>query len=163
MIKTAQKTFTKNLFFWAFFLCFAFGLASCKEQSAAQQGALYPLSIVSQSTGQSIAFNVELAANHKEQEKGLMHRESMPDDQGMIFTYPSPQHSYFWMKNTLIPLDIIFVGSDNRIIHIHKGAKPHDLTPIPSGGLSRAAIEVNAGIVDKFGISVGDKVVFSHF
>jgi uncharacterized membrane protein (UPF0127 family) len=163
MIKTAQKTFTKNLFFWAVFLCLGFCLSGCKNDATTNQGMLYPLSIVSQSSGQSIAFKVELAASHKEQEKGLMHRESMPDDHGMIFTYPSPQHSYFWMKNTLIPLDMIFVGSDNTVIHIHKGAKPHDLTPIPSGGLSRAAIEVNAGIVDKYGISIGDKVVFDHF
>jgi|TARA_R110000868_G_scaffold181535_1_gene422445 uncharacterized membrane protein (UPF0127 family) len=161
MTKTAQETFTKVLFFWAVFLSVTLTLAACKPEVAAQK--LYPLAIILQSGAPNVEITVERAFTRAEQEKGLMGRESMPEDHGMIFTYAQPQRTYFWMKNTLIPLDMIFVDSDNNIIHVHKGAKPHDLTPIPSGGIVRSAIEVNAGIVDKFGISVGDKIVFDNF
>lgn len=161
MMKTAQETFTKVLFFWAVFLSLTFTLAACKSESSAPN--LYPLEIILQSGAPNITFRVERAFSRAEQEKGLMHRESMPANHGMIFTYATPQRTYFWMKNTLIPLDMIFVDSGNKIIHLHKGAKPHDLTPIASGGVVRAAIEVNAGIIDKFGISVGDKIVFDNF
>jgi uncharacterized membrane protein (UPF0127 family) len=99
----------------------------------------------------------------KEQEVGLMNREVMADDHGMIFVYAVPSRPYFWMKNTLIPLDMIFINFDGVITHIHKNAKPHDLTPIDSGSSVRAALEINAGLVDKYGIKLGDKIVFNDY
>ena len=76
----------------------------------------------------------------------------------MLFIYEMPQRVAFWMKNTLIPLDMIFVGADGVVSHIHKNALPGDLTPIPGGDKVLVVLEVNAGIVESYGISVGSEM-----
>jgi uncharacterized membrane protein (UPF0127 family) len=69
-----------------------------------------------------------------EQERGLMFRKSLAPDRGMLFPYNPPQRAAFWMKNTLIPLDIIYIAPDGRVLSIARNAVPHDETPLPSGG-----------------------------
>ena len=90
-------------------------------------------------------------------EQGLMYVPSMPLHFGMVFMRETPNYMSMWMKNTLIPLDMIFVHS-GRIVHIHKNATPGSLTHIHSEAICDYCIEVNAGFVDKFNVEVGDQV-----
>lgn len=108
-------------------------------------------------------YVVEIAKTQEQQEYGLMFVKSMPDKQGMVFVYETPQMASFWMKNTLIPLDMIFIDSDSRIHHIVTHARPGDTRPI-SGGQKRsmAVLELNAGQAAARGFAVGDRVFFSE-
>jgi hypothetical protein len=110
--------------------------------------------------GQSHRFEVEVAVTPAEQEVGLMFRKSMPEDSGMIFLNKIDKESTFWMKNTYIPLDMLFVARDGKIIHIKANAKPLSEDFIPSGGPVRAIIELNGGTAARLGIKAGDHVVF---
>jgi uncharacterized membrane protein (UPF0127 family) len=103
-------------------------------------------------------FKVEVVRNEKERNRGLMFRHQMAADHGMLFDYNPPQEIAFWMKNTFIPLDIIFVGTDGRIISIAENTTPLSLERIPSGGVSRGVLEINGGLSAKLGIKPGDKV-----
>ena len=100
---------------------------------------------------------VELAADDASRERGLMFRKELSDDQGMLFLFDEEGEHSFWMKNTLIPLDLIFVGSDGRITGFVERAQPLDLRP-RSGGPSRWVLEVPGGWVARRGIRVGDRV-----
>ena len=106
-------------------------------------------------------FTVEVAATPEQQERGLMFRKSLAGDRGMIFPYDPPQQVAFWMKNTLIPLDIIFIRADGRIARI-ANAKPLDVTPLPSGEPAAAVLEIRGGRAAQLGISAGDKVEWPH-
>ena len=108
-------------------------------------------------------FKVELATTPQQQAQGLMFRTEMAEDEGMLFFFPQISELSFWMKNTVLPLDMLFIDGDGTINHIHKNAKPHDLTKIMSGTPSRAVLELNAGSADKFGINVGDAVRHRYF
>ena len=110
--------------------------------------------------GQSHRFVVEVAATPEQQEKGLMFRQSMAEDDGMIFLNKIDRPSTFWMKNTLIPLDMLFVDRTGKIVHIKANAKPLSEDLIPSGGSVRAIIEINGGVAARLGIKAGDHVVF---
>ena len=103
-------------------------------------------------------FSVEVVDTPETRAQGLMHRKSLPARSGMLFIYEEPQSVTFWMKNTLIPLDMIFVEADGVVSHIHKNALPGDLTPIPGGDQVLVVLEVNAGIVETYGISVGTEM-----
>jgi hypothetical protein len=100
-------------------------------------------------------FTVDVAATPEQQERGLMFRKSLAGDRGMIFPYDPPQEVAFWMKNTLIPLDIIFIRSDGTIVRITK-AEAMDLTPLPSGGPVAGVLEIRGGRAAELGISEGD-------
>jgi len=103
-------------------------------------------------------FKVELADDPDERARGLMFRKSLPPTHGMLFIYEHPQHARFWMKNTLVPLDMVFIDPAGRVTAVHEGAVPGDLTVIDGGTGVLAALEVLAGTVRRFGISVGDQV-----
>ena len=105
-----------------------------------------------------VRLNVQVAADDATRQKGLMFVRSMPEDEGMIFDFHTPQRTAFWMHNTYIPLDLIFVDGQGRIANIaHKAATCSD-APIPGQGLIRAVIEVNAGVAERLGIQPGDQV-----
>jgi uncharacterized protein len=106
-------------------------------------------------------FKVQVAATDAQQEKGLMFVTALPDDGGMIFPYAPPQQVAFWMKNTLIPLDIIFVRANGTIIRIDN-AQPLDLTPLPSGEPVIGVLEIRGGRAKELGIKPGDKVSWTH-
>jgi uncharacterized membrane protein (UPF0127 family) len=108
-------------------------------------------------------FSVELATNDAERERGLMYRKSLPEGHGMLFDFGFPQPTSFWMHNTYISLDIIFIAPDGHIIRIAENAKPMDDSLIPSGGLVRGVLEVIAGTSRKLGIKAGDRVTGSIF
>ena len=164
MSKTARKLKLNINVLRAVFLCLLIvPLGACKD-TVNKNTILYPLTIVNKDkTLKRATFQVERALTRKEMEIGLMHRKKLAQDSGMIFIYPQPAPMHFWMKNTYIPLDMIFINAENEIIHIYKNAKPHDLTPISSGGFARAALEINAGLSDKYNISVGDHIIFNDY
>ncbi len=115
-----------------------------------------PLSITH--AGKRHAFRVEVASTSEEQAKGLMFRAQMGADEGMIFPMQPPRDAAFWMKNTVIPLDMIFVGTDRRILNIAANTVPYSLDPVPSAGAVSAVLELNGGRAAELGIAAGDKV-----
>lgn len=104
------------------------------------------------------AFTVEVAKTQEQQAKGLMFRTKMGADEGMIFPTDPPRRAAFWMRNTVIPLDIIFLGTDHRILNIAANAVPYDETPLPSAGVAAGVLELNGGRAAQLGIKAGDKV-----
>jgi uncharacterized membrane protein (UPF0127 family) len=102
-------------------------------------------------------FTVEVARTPRQQEIGMMYRRSVAPDRGMIFPYDPPQNVAFWMQNTLIPLDMIFIRADGRIARIAT-AKPLDLTSVPSGEPVAAVLEIRGGRAAQLGIRPGDRV-----
>lgn len=100
-------------------------------------------------------FHVELADEPAEQAKGLMFREKMAASAGMLFVFPAPKHASFWMKNTLIPLDMIFVDAAGRVTRVHAGAVPGDETPIDGGDGVAMVLEINGGLAARMGIAPG--------
>ena len=113
--------------------------------------------------GEVLHFNVELATNTAEQSQGLMFRTELAEDAGMLFLFSTSRLRNFWMKNTLIPLDIIFLHEDGHIHHIHHNARPQDLTRITSKYPSRAALEIPGGVAGRMGIAEGDQVIHAAF
>ncbi|MFK7840427.1 MAG: DUF192 domain-containing protein, partial [Bdellovibrionales bacterium] len=107
--------------------------------------------------------NIELALTPEQQAKGLMFRAEIPNDYGMLFVFNEEAPRSFWMKNTLIPLDIIFVKRNGEILHIHENAVPLDLTPIRSDGNAYAVLEINGGLSKTLGLNSGDKIDHSVF
>ncbi|MEP2784078.1 MAG: DUF192 domain-containing protein [Pseudoruegeria sp.] len=103
-------------------------------------------------------FTVEVADTGSERAQGLMFRESMSVSSGMLFVYERPQSVAFWMKNTLIPLDMIFMDSNGTVTAIHENAIPGDLTPIPGGDGVLLVLEINGGLIRDMGISVGSEM-----
>jgi len=109
------------------------------------------------------AFNVELASNDAERSRGLMFVKSLPEGQGMLFDFKRDQPVSFWMHNTYIPLDMIFIAGNGRIMHIAENAKPLSDDLIPSQYPVRAVLEVIGGTAEKLGLKPGDKVTGSIF
>jgi uncharacterized membrane protein (UPF0127 family) len=108
-------------------------------------------------------FTVELAVNDEQRSRGLMYRKAMAQGHGMLFDFQNEQPVSFWMHNTFIPLDMIFIGGDGRIKHIAENAQPQSDRLIPSGGPVRAVFEVIAGTVHALGIAPGDRVAHPIF
>lgn len=102
-------------------------------------------------------YSVERAATPDQQACGLMYREAMPRDVGMIFPFKPARTTAFWMRNTPLPLDLIFIGPDDRVVSIGSG-KPYSDALIPSGGVTAAVIELNAGEAKRIGLKPGDRV-----
>ena len=103
-------------------------------------------------------FHIEIAKSPRQQAQGLMFRRRMAADAGMLFPYASPRRLSFWMKNTFIPLDLLFIASDGRIASIQERAVPHSLEPIRSRGKALAVLELNGGTVSRLNIKPGDRV-----
>jgi uncharacterized membrane protein (UPF0127 family) len=122
---------------------------------------LQPLEIASK--GGVHVFAVEMASTPEEQAKGLMYRRELPEGQGMLFDFHHEQPASFWMKNTYIPLDMIFIRADGRILRIAENTVPLSEALVPSGGAVRAVLEVNGGTARKLGIAPGDRVAHPIF
>jgi hypothetical protein len=139
---------------------FPFPLLAAPAQAPAA-GNLQPLEITTKN-GVHV-FAVEMASTPEEQAKGLMFRRHMPEGQGMLFDFHREQPTSFWMKNTYIPLDMIFIRGDGRILRIAENTVPLSEALVTSGGPVRAVLEVNAGTARKLGIAPGDRVAHSIF
>ena len=109
------------------------------------------------------AFSVELATNAAERAVGLMNRKELPEGRGMLFDFHDDQPVQFWMHNTYIALDMIFIAGDGRVVRVAENAKPMSDDLIPSGRPVRAVLEVIGGTARKFGIAPGDRVTGAFF
>lgn len=152
-------------------ICLIFSLSfltACKEEQGTDAAGVtlkegsYTVIIETQS-GQSHAFSVELALTPEQQSQGLMNRTQLDDDKGMLFYFNEAREQSFWMKNTLIPLDMLFIKQSGRIHHIHENAIPHDLTPVKSMGEVVGVLEINGGLSRKLGIQPGDTIKHPFF
>lgn len=107
------------------------------------------------------AFTVEIARSSMEQAKGMMFRTELADDAGMIFPFVEPRVASFWMKNTVIPLDIIFIRSNGTVESIAENAVPYSTAPVQAGETVAAVLELRGGLTAELGIAAGDKVVWT--
>jgi uncharacterized protein len=115
-------------------------------------------SLVIVTAGRELKFEIELARNDSQRSHGLMFREKLGPYEGMLFDFMQEQPVSFWMKNTLIPLDMLFIGADGIIRNIHANAVPRSTDAIPGEYPVRAVLEINGGSARLLGIKVGDKV-----
>ena len=127
----------------------------------AQSLATSPLTI--EVGGKTLKFTVELASTAREQEIGLMHRNVMAEDHGMLFDLHEVRRASFWMRNTFIPLDMIFIRANGEIEAIMDNAVPHSETPIGPQAPVRAVLELVGGAARKMGIKPGDRVHHAVF
>jgi uncharacterized protein len=145
-------------------LALVFAILACAMFSVvapAHAGGQSTLEIASKNGVHS--FAVELATNDDERSRGLMFRKELPEGRGMLFDFERDQPVAFWMHNTYISLDMIFIRGDGSILRIAENAEPLSDRLIPSGGPVRAVLEVIGGTVRKFGIAPGDHVSGSIF
>lgn len=105
-------------------------------------------------------LDIEIADNEYKTQTGLMYRNSMEENQAMLFIFPDEQKRSFYMKNTEIPLDILYFNSEKILMSLQKNAKPFDQTSLPSETVSQYVLEVNAGLSDKWNLEKGDRFEF---
>jgi len=142
-------------------IVFVAGCALPATQTPASAAAQDTIEIVTSSGVH--AFSVELATNDAERARGLMYRKSLPEGHGMLFDFQTDQPVQFWMRNTYIPLDMIFIQGNGRILRIAENTTPLSDALVPSGGPVRGVLEVIAGTARKFHIAAGDRVTGSIF
>ncbi len=133
-------------------LMMAMPMAACARDSDAQSESAATIPLTIEAGGKTHSFNVEVARTSEEQARGLMFRTSLPADGGMIFPFPKPRIASFWMKNTLIPLDMIFIRADGSIDRIAENSIPESLDPVVSGGEVAAVLELAGGTAAKLGL-----------
>jgi hypothetical protein len=120
-----------------------------------------PRVVISSPTGRESSVVVEVARTPDDLARGLMHRTSLAEDAGMLFVFPESDEHTFWMRNTLIPLDMIFIGEDLTVVGIVENAEPLTLEP-RSAGPSRYVLEVVGGWAARHGIAAGDRVLLQN-
>ena len=150
---------------WLALAVLALVAAACDRPAPAQEagaGARVPL-VIESASGVRQTFQVEVAETPSERAQGLMFRTEMAADAGMLFLYPSPRIVTMWMRNTVLPLDMLFIAADGRILSIAERAVPQSTTLIPSDGAALGVLEVNAGTVSRLGVRAGDRVLHAHF
>ncbi len=108
--------------------------------------------------GNEHSFRVEIAETPDQHTQGLQHRRNLDSDAGMLFVFQTLEPAVMWMKNTYVPLDMLFIAADGRVLNIARDTTPLKLTPIPSRGSVRGVLEIRAGTAAKLGIKAGDKV-----
>ena len=118
------------------------------------------LTIIKVADSTQIKLDIEIADTEFDTQTGLMYRESMEKNQAMLFVFEDVTERYFYMKNTKIPLDIIYIDANKTIVSFQKNAKPFDENSLPSNAPAKYVLEINAGLVDAWGVSVGDKIKF---
>lgn len=150
----------------------AIALAACSTQAATDgaasqvspSAAVHPesglevIDLVVTTSGGTHSFRVEVAATPEQQQRGLMFRTAMGPDEGMIFPLAQVRMASFWMRNTVIPLDIIFIGPDNRVLNVGANAVPYSEASVLSVGPTKAVLELNGGRAAELGIAPGDLV-----
>lgn len=116
-----------------------------------------------ETAGGSHEFDIELALEPAQQSQGLMFRRQLAVDAGMLFFHPRERVATMWMRNTFVPLDMLFVATDGRIVHIVERTVPQSLATISAGRPVRAVLEVNAGTVRRLAIKSGDRLIHPLF
>ena len=146
-----QKNFCFPFIVHAFAFIIIFLLVAC---ASSPEVVLYP------QAGVPVRVSVEIADTPEKRRYGLMYRTAMPDQRGMLFVFPSETAQAFWMKNTPLSLDIIFINAARRIVHIAPHTTPFSEKPIPSGGAAQFVLEVRAGFCERHGIRRNARVEF---
>ena len=136
------------------------GAAPAAPRTVHPQSGLEVVPLTVSSAKGTHRFKVEVARSEIEQARGLMFRTGLGPDEGMIFPMDPPRGASFWMKNTVIPLDLIFVAPDGRITNIAANAVPYDLSPLNSTGPVKGVLEIAGGRAAELGIAPGDKVAW---
>ena len=131
----------------------AFSLAIASPTAALEQ-----VPVLIHAGGSTYKFAAEIADTAEERSQGLMFREKLAANEGMLFLYPTAKPVSFWMKNTPLPLDLLFIGGEGRIIHVAPMAVPFDTSPISSNGPAQAVLEIMGGSAAQLGIKPGDLV-----
>ncbi|WP_298320066.1 DUF192 domain-containing protein [uncultured Aquimarina sp.] len=159
----------KNIFI-TLIAVFTLSIFSCKEESEkkiiteeiqfTKEGELSIHNIVDSIPSKVVALDIEIADNDYERETGLMYRKTMEEKRGMLFIQKDFKPQSFYMKNTLIPLDIIYIDDEFKIVSFQKNAKPLDETSLPSGKPAKYVLEINGGLSDKWNLKVGDSIYF---
>ena len=150
-------------------MAFAVAVAACSPQTptaaeirAGAQAGLMTQPLTIHSANGAHRFTVEVARTPEQQATGLMFRRSLPANRGMLFPYDPPVPASFWMKDTLIPLDIIFIRADGHIARIAANTVPESLEPVPAGEPVAAVLELRGGRSAELGIGEGDRVEWSR-
>jgi uncharacterized protein len=128
------------------------------QASVHPESGLQVISLRIASLGKTHDFRVEVARTQREQAQGLMFRTAMGPNEGMLFPYQQPQTLSFWMKNTVLSLDLVFIGEDHRIVNIAKRATPYSEASITSAAPAVAVLELNGGRTDELNIVPGARV-----
>ena len=120
------------------------------------------LTIFKASDSTKVTLDIEIADTDYDIQTGLMYRNSMKKNQGMLFVFDNEQERFFYMKNTKIPLDLIYINANRDIISFQKNATPFDESSLPSKAPAKFVLEINAGLVDTWDVSIGDRVDFNQ-
>lgn len=151
--------------------CFGLSLmvCSCNNNAKAKASESVTISFKKEGTLQLLkaandslikSIDIEIADNDYEIQTGLMYRNAMKTERGMLFIFEDEAYRSFYMKNTHIPLDIIFIAEDQTIVSVQKNAKPFDETSLPSEAPAKYVLELNAGLSDEWQLEKGDKITF---
>lgn len=148
------------------YVCYLLIVVSCKDNKKVikqtevtfkKEGEL----TIIKSDSTTVHLNIEIADTDYDTQTGLMYRNSMADTQAMLFIFENEQPRSFYMKNTRIPLDIIFIGENKKIVSFQKNAQPFNETSLPSNTPAKYVLEVNAGLADKWQLEVGDTIIYT--
>ncbi|WP_369999550.1 DUF192 domain-containing protein [Winogradskyella sp.] len=159
----------RNLIYCSVLVCILIISFSCKEEKTTKtedkvvlnfkkEGSLDIIKADSDSIIKTL--DIEIADTDYETQTGLMYRNQLGNNQGMLFVFPNEIMRSFYMKNTKIPLDIIYIDEDKTIVSFQKNAKPFDETSLPSNAPAKYVLEVNAGLSDQWQLEVGDSIEF---
>lgn len=144
-------------------LAFVLWLLPLGAPRAQDDGPLAVESVVLETASGSYMVAAEMALTPAARERGLMFRHRLPPDKGMLFWYDSPQVVSMWMKNTYIPLDMVFLRGDGSVLSVVRDTTPQSLDVIQSDGDAQAVLELAAGTAGRFGLAPGDKVIHRLF
>jgi len=154
--------------FLPFLLSFALFFISCKDDKKVikqtevafkKEGEL----TIFKSDSSKVTLDIEIADTDYDIQTGLMYRDSMKDNQGMLFIFDDEEPRFFYMKNTEIPLDLIFINESKKIVSFQKNAQPFNERSLPSNAPAKYVLEVNAGLVDTWPLAVGDSLAYKSF
>lgn len=156
-----------RLLFLPFLALLAFGAAIAVPAQAQEQPGLAQFKTdrleIRTADGKTHPFKIELAATPAERAQGLMFRRALAPDAGMLFDFGRSEPVAMWMENTLIPLDMLFIAADGRVVNIAQRAVPMDRTPIPSKGPVKGVLELPGGTAARLGLKAGDVVQHAMF
>ncbi|MFD2915949.1 DUF192 domain-containing protein [Psychroserpens luteus] len=165
-----MKHFALRFFVFLFFGSVALQLSSCKEERKTSEVKKVEVKFTKEgelqlkkATSDSLLayIDIEIADDEYSTQTGLMYRKSMAVNQGMLFIFPDLDYRAFYMKNTEMPLDIIFIAEYQTIVSIQKNAQPMNETSLPSEAPAKYVLEVNAGMSDEWNLAKGDRIEFS--
>ena len=154
--------------FFIYLLAFLFVFTACKDdkkvitQTKVTFSKEADLSIIKSTDSSKITLDIEIADTDFDRQTGLMYRDSMEDNQGMLFVFPGEQERFFYMKNTKIALDLLYIDANKNIVSFQENAKPFDESSLPSNAPAKYVLEINAGLANQWEISIGDRVYFNE-